>query len=161
DNIRFEDIDFLWRGHSMVISSSDDYAIIDQRAPHAEFAGCTFRALPRPESAEIPVAIRLGGSRPTATLAPAVQIKLDRCVIDCTASAIDCRTRGPASIEICDSLCMATGPLIRLPTARPIDAPTTINLEHATVRNENSVLEIDCDEVSEAVAQISIVANAC
>ena len=160
DYVRFENIDFLWRPRSAAITSLDECAIIDQRAAHTEFVGCTFQAL-QPESGKHPAAIRVSGLRTTAALAPSAEIKLDRCVIDGSDCAIDCSSRGPARVEIHNSLSVASGPLIRQPTVRLVDAPVEIDLEHVTVRSATSVLEINCDGLSDSFAQIGIVAKDC
>jgi hypothetical protein len=157
DNVRFENIDFLWRGRATVIAASDEQAIIDQRATHTEFVGCTFHAIP--SDSEGPIAIRLSGSRQMTTLAPALRLKLDRCVIDGAANAIDCPSRAPLSIEIHDSLFLGSGSLVHFSSSRPIDAPAAIEFEHVTLRGATSVMKISCDEPTDAPAQISVTAK--
>jgi len=157
DSVRFENIDFLWRGRATVIAPSDEQAIIDQRAPHTEFVGCTFHALPT--DSESPTAIRLSGTRQLTTLAPALRLKLERCVFVGAACVIDCPSRAPVSIEIHDSLYLGTGSLVRFSTSRPIDAPAAIELDHVTLRGATSVVKINCDEPTDTPAQISITAK--
>jgi hypothetical protein len=157
DNVRFENIDFLWRGRATVITASDEQAIIDQRATHAEFVGCTFHALH--SDSEGPIAIRLTGARQMATLAPALRLKLDRCVLEGTACAIDCPSHSPVSVEIQDSLYLGSGSLVRFSNSRPIEAPAAIGFEHVTLRGATSAVRISGDEPNEAPAPISITAN--
>lgn len=157
-DVRFENIDFLWRGRSAVIASPDEYAIVDQRTPHCEFVGCTFHVLSSDGDAR-PTAVRLSGARRSTTLAPAMRLKLDHCAIDGAASALTCASPGPVSIEIHDSLFLGDGSLIRFPAARPIDAPAAVELENVTLRGATSVVEINCDEPMDATAQISVTAK--
>jgi hypothetical protein len=158
DNVRFENIDFLWKGRSTVIASPDEHAIIDERTAHAEFVRCTFHAI-SPEGEGRPAAIRLSGVRRGTTLAPAVRLKLDHCTIDGAASAIECTSPGPLSIEINDSLCLGGCSLIRFPVARPTDAPAAIELEHVTLRGATSVVDINCDEPVEATTPMNFTSN--
>ena len=105
DQVRFENVDFIWRQRAEEITSPERHALVDVRAPHAEFSGCTFQALAT-GTFELPVAIRLSDNRAQrgSALAPAVRVRLEHVALQGVAGAIDCHTTGPAAIDLLDVL---------------------------------------------------------
>jgi hypothetical protein len=162
DNIRFENVDFIWRERAEEINSPERHALVDVRAGHAEFIGCTFQAVSA-GTFELPVAIRLSDPRAQrgAALAPAVRVRLEHTALQGVACAIDCRLKGPAAIGLYDVLHLGGGPLIRFSQGRPADGPTTINMEHVTARGVSAVLQFDDDETTNYAGAITLTATAC
>jgi eukaryotic-like serine/threonine-protein kinase len=161
DNVRFENIDFVWRQRPEEIVSPERHAMIDLRAPHVQFVGCTFQAVSA-GTFELPVAIRCSGSSQiTTTLALALQVQLERCVLDGVSCGVECRTRAPLAIAAKNTLYLGRGPLMRFPTGRPVDAPATLQLDGATIRGARAVVELNCDDAGDGAAPLTITAGGC
>ncbi|HTQ39620.1 MAG TPA: hypothetical protein VMJ32_11360 [Pirellulales bacterium] len=161
DHVRFEDVDFVWRQRPEEITSPDRHAVVDLQAAEAEFAGCTFQTL-AVGTFELPAAIRISdkpGHR--AALAPAVHVQLSGCVIQGVACGVDCQARGPAEIEMHNTLYLGSGPLVRFPQARRADAPTAVTLEHVTVRGAAAVLELHGDDLDDACGSVMLNTTTC
>src|SRR5262249_15037063 len=89
EDVRFENIDFIWRHRSERIIAPERSAIIEQRSRSAEFVGCTFQAAEAPPFG-LPPAIRLQTSGPGATgIPPACRVRLQRCHLGNVAAAVD------------------------------------------------------------------------
>jgi hypothetical protein len=161
DNVRFENVDFIWRVRAEQIISPDRHVIIDLRAAHVEFTGCTFQAVAS-GSFDPPPAIRISqpGQRGTS-LPPASLVKIERSVFQGVACGIDCRTRGPLRIDITSTLHMGQGALVRFPQTRPADAPASIALDHVTLRGADSVIELNSEEAHETSGTIALTTTAC
>ncbi len=161
DKVRFENIDFIWHQRAEEIVLPDRHAIVDLRATHVQFIGCTFQAISA-GTFELPVAIRVSGSgQQTNTLTPATQIQLERCVVQGVAAGIDCRTRGPVAIAAQNTLYLGSGPWVRFSTTRATDASAKIEMENATIRGARSVVELNCDDAAEGLAPLTITTNGC
>jgi eukaryotic-like serine/threonine-protein kinase len=162
DQVRFENVDFIWRQRAEEITSPERHALVDVRAPHAEFVGCTFQALSI-GTFELPVAIRLSDNRNqrSAALAPAVRVKLEHSALQGVACAIDCHMTGPAAINLLDVLHLGHGSLICFSQSRPADAPTAIGLDHVTARGMPAVLQFEHDETADHSGAITVTATAC
>jgi hypothetical protein len=161
EDVRFENVDFVWRNPPQRIVAPDQIAIVDQRARHTEFVGCTFQAAAA-GTFGLPPALRMhaAGAR-SSTLAPACQVRLERCTIGDVATAVEGASAGPMAIAIHDTLYVASGPLIRLNEPPAIDAPIAIELKHLTARGASSVLEIAGGRSSSLPGAIGIEAVAC
>ncbi len=94
DNVRFENIDFLWRQRPEGIASAERQAIIDLRGAHAEFVNCTFQAQAG-GLADLPVAVQMTGGSPRTSLAPAGQVRLEQCALAHLACGVDLRPAEP------------------------------------------------------------------
>jgi eukaryotic-like serine/threonine-protein kinase len=162
NQVRFENVDFIWRQRAEEITSPERHALVDVRAPHAEFVGCTFQALST-GTFELPVAIRLSDNRAQrgAALAPAVRVRIEHTALQSVACAIDCHMTGPAAINMLDVLHLGHGPLICFSQSRPADAPTAIGLDHVTARGMSAVLQIEHDETADHSGAITVTATAC
>ena len=162
DQVRFENVDFIWRQRAEEITSPERHALVDVRAPHAEFVGCTFQALST-GTFELPAAIRLSDNRAQrgAALAPAVRVRIEHTALQGVACAIDCHMTGPAAINMLDVLHLGHGPLICFSQSRPADAPTAIGLEHVTARGMPAVLQFEHDETADHSGAITVTATAC
>jgi eukaryotic-like serine/threonine-protein kinase len=148
DQVRFENVDFIWRPRPEEITSPDRHALIELKTGAIEFAGCTFQAQ-AVDSFELPTAIRLGNNlwRGTA-LAPAMRVDVERCVISGVACGIDCAARGPAAIAARNTLYLGKGPLVQFSQARRVDAAASVTLAHVTLRAARAAIELDNDDDS-------------
>ncbi len=127
DNVRFENIDFLWRQRPEAITTPDRQALVDLRAAHAEFVGCTFQAVAA-GSSELPPAVRLAGNSQRSALAPAGQVRFERCALTSVACGVDCALAAPAAVEVCNTLYLGSGALVRFSQPRRSDAPASVTL---------------------------------
>jgi hypothetical protein len=161
DHVRFENIDFIWRQRPEEITSPDRHALLELRTNQTEFEGCTFQAQVV-GSFELPAAIRLANnSQRGSALAPAVRVELDRCVIAGVACGVDCTARGPAAITARNTLYTGHGALVRFPQTRRADAPTSVALEHVTLRGAKAAIELDCDDAADSSGTVNVNTTAC
>jgi hypothetical protein len=161
ENVRFENIDFIWRHRAERITAPERIAIVEQRSRSVEFVGCTFQAAEAPPFG-LPPAVRLrSGAAGSTTLPAACRVRLERCVLKEVAAAVDGAAAGPMAIELNDTLHTARGPLIRLAEYPAIDAPVAISLKHTTVRGTIRVIELGAGGSSFMPGAINIEAVAC
>ncbi len=143
DQVRFENVDFIWRPRPEEITSPERHALLELKSGVSEFAGCTFQAQ-AVDSFALPAAIRLGNNlQRGAALAPAMRVDLERCVIDGVACGIDCAARGPVAIAARNSLYVGQGPLVQFSQPCRVDAATSVTLAHVTLRNARAAIELD------------------
>lgn len=156
EDLRFENVDFVWRQRPEVVTTPDRHAIVDMRCSRASFVGCTFQAAPL-AGFEPPPAIRLNGrAEYTAALTPAGHVQLERCALAHVACGVDCRLAGPVAVDVRSTLHAGEGPLVRFVEARRPDAPAVITLNHVTVRGASSVVELAADDSLEGTAPITL-----
>jgi hypothetical protein len=160
DNVRFENVDFVWRQRPEEITSPDRHALVELRSGQAEFAGCTFQAQ-AVGSFDLPAAIRVGSNLQRAALAPAMSVRLDGCALRGVACGVECQARGPAAITMRNLLYLGRGPLVRLPQTRRADASTAITLEHVTLRGGTAALELNCDDTCDVCGTVVVNTTGC
>ena len=160
DHVRFESIDFVWRGSSSQIVVAEPPTMLVIRAARVEFVGCTFQT-DQIGLGDTPVAIRLAAVAQSRALAPASQVKIERCVINGTAAGVECDATGPIAIEIQNTLFLGPGPLIHFPLMRRADAPTEIELDRVSTRNASSVVQFNCDDTADEIGSINVAASDC
>jgi eukaryotic-like serine/threonine-protein kinase len=161
ENVRFENIDFVWRHKPEEITSPERHAFVELHGGQTEFAGCTFQAQPV-GSFELPAAIRLGNHRQRGgALSPAIRVELDRCVIQGAACCMDCAARGPAAMTARNTLFLGPGSLVRFPEARHADAATSVVLEHVTMRGGAAMIELHCDDPAEWNGTVTVSTTGC
>jgi eukaryotic-like serine/threonine-protein kinase len=159
DDVRFENIDFVWRQRPESITSPDRNAIVDVGAQRVTFVGCTFQA----ESAgefDLPAAIRLRSVARQSALAPSSQVRLERCVLRGVDSGVQCASAGPALVEVRNSLHLGSGPLIAFSKDRG-DEQANVILKKVTVRRSASVIELNVADASQTIPAITINASGC
>ncbi|HZZ28104.1 MAG TPA: hypothetical protein VFE46_08885 [Pirellulales bacterium] len=161
DHVRFENVDFVWRQRPEEITSPDRHALIDLQAAHVEFAGCTFQAQ-MVGSFELPAAIRISDKLGRSTaLPPAIRLQLRDCVLCGVACGVDCQTRGPASIEMHNTLYLGKGALVRFLHAPAAEVSSAITLEHVTVRGAVAVVVLHAEHPLEASGTVALNTTAC
>ena len=161
ENVRFENVDFVWRHKPEEITSPERHAFIELHGGQTEFVGCTFQAQ-AVGSFELPAAIRLGNhSQRGAGLSAATRVELDRCVIQGAECGVDCAARGPAAITARNTLYLGPGSLVRFPEARHADVATSVVLEHVTMRGARALIELHCDDPAEWNGTVTVSTNGC
>jgi len=142
DNLRIENVDFVWDYDDRLSQDTDPrIAVLDVRGDGLELHGCTLRVAET--STHPPVAIRLerrGRSGADLEL-PSSRLKLRDCVVQGTATVIDCRYAGALRLELHNVLHTGTGPLVRLDHMPHSDEPLTLQLTNSTIRSSGPLLE--------------------
>ncbi|MCC7087389.1 MAG: protein kinase [Pirellulales bacterium] len=162
ENIRFENVDFIWRHRSERITAPERTAIVEQRSRTVEFIHCTFQAAAAPPFG-LPPAVRLIAASPetSTSLAPACRVRLERCCLKDVASVVDGDSAGPMAIELYQTLHMARGPLVRLATIPTMESPVSIELKHVTARGTRHGIEFGIGRASVVPGNIHIEAVGC
>jgi len=142
EDVRFENIDFLWNHRTGTAGTTDrQTAIIDLRSGRAEFRGCSFRAAHG--DAIPPAAIRWthpAAMDDSSLSLPSGRVRVADCVIYGMAVGIDCRTVGALAVEFDNTLSLGGGPLVRLDHAPRQDEPVWIGLSQVTLREGGPLL---------------------
>ena len=163
EDVRFENIDFLWNHRAGAEgTTASDAAIVDLRVGKAEFRGCSFRAARG--DATPPAAIRWThpAARDDSPLSlPSGRVRLADCVIYGLAAGIDCRTVGALAVEISNTLALGGGPLLRLDHAPRQDEPVLISLSQVTLRNGGPLLQCRFGRIEPQPGEISVRSLGC
>jgi len=169
ENVRFENIDFVWQKPAAARASESrqspgaidaEGAILCVEASRAEFHGCSFRS--EGGGNQLPAAIRW--SHPAAQgrtelALPAGQLRLSHCVFHEGVTGIACRTAGAISLELVNTLHLSSGPLVWLDHVPGADEPVRIGLKGVTLRSSGPVLECSCPEGKDRPGMIAIEAE--
>ena len=175
DRVRFENIDFVWK-HPPAAAA----AILQLRAAHGDFQGCTFQATATTATTATTTATAMpcaiAWTHPADAAAagltlPSGQLKLSDCVFRNVAAAIHCRTLGALSVDMTNVLDLGGGAVLRLDHCPRIDEPLTVSISRVTLRGAGPLLQCDGagqdDRPSEAAAgqspagEISVSAAGC
>jgi serine/threonine protein kinase len=168
ENVRFENIDFVWEPESAhERTRREGPAIVRLLAGRAEFRGCSFQCEGLEHERSSPFssvpAIRWvypTQADPSETSLPSGRIRLADCVFDRVAAGLDCRTAGALGIELTNSLYLGGGALVRLDHSPRSDEPLSLNLSQVTLRG-GPLLECLTPRVEEQPLEITVRAVAC
>ncbi len=161
DDVRFENVDFLWRPNSDAPIDPERAALVELRASRACFAGCTFQAVGRGPNTR-PVAIVWTGPRRASPLLPAGRLELNECVVSGVASGINARLTAPLEIKIDNTLSLGPGPLLQFDQLPKADEPIEIALTNSTVRDAAGLVVFHCHRTPPSeTGSISITTNDC
>jgi hypothetical protein len=161
EDVRFENVDFVWRPSPDAAIDPQRVALIDMRAASASFRGCTFRAT-GDERIGRPIGIAWRGPRRSQALSPAGRLQISGCVLSGTAAGIDCQSAMPMAIKISDTLDLGGGPLLCLDHTPRIDEPIEIALSGSTLRDAAALIGIHVDRLpTEEPGTIGITTNDC
>jgi serine/threonine-protein kinase len=155
EDVRFEGIDFVWEHEQDPTTPGRPWALFNVEAQTIEFRGCSFSA-----SADGPAAAvaLLGASSPLAV--GGCELTLSDCVFRETSAVVDCLAAPHLAILMRNSLCLSSGPVLRLHRAPHADEAINFTLEHVTARGASPVLECRLNNDLTA-GPISISATAC
>jgi serine/threonine protein kinase len=159
ENVRFQNIDFVWSDRQEARGGA---AIVRIEAARAEFQGCSFQA--SRSAAARPAAIRWmqpGEDGPAELTLPASQIRLKDCVFRQVASGIDAGRPGAVGLDLANVLFLGEGPLVRLDHCPRFDEPLTLNLSNVTLRGSGPLLECVYGRVEEQPGKIVVQAESC
>jgi hypothetical protein len=178
EDVRFENIDFVWEPESaQERTRREGPAIVRLLAGRAEFRGCSFRCggdcpdfrvnengtVPFDAYSAVPAIRWVYPTQvdPSETSLPSGRIRLADCVFDRVAAGLDCRTAGALGIELTNSLCLGSGALVRLDHSPRSDEPLSLNLSQVTLRGGGPLLHCLTPRVEEQPLEITVRAVAC
>ncbi len=155
ENVRFEGIDFRWeQPASRRGSPLRSPAMVVLQAATIEFRGCSFSNIAESE----PVAIACRGGNIAAPVG-STELTFADCVFSGVAALVDFQNFGNLEVEMANTLCVASGPIVRLHRWPKAAHSIAITLQRTTTRGEVSVLECRYDRPEPEPGQISIIAN--
>ena len=163
EDVRFENIDFIWR-HAATANqtTSEEPALIQLLVSHVEFRGCSFQC---EEATHVAVpAIRwMYPSQADATemALPNGWIRLSDCLLHRVAVGLDCRTVGSLAIKLKNVLHLESGPLVQLDHCPRSDEPMSIVLRQVTLRGGGPMLECFMPSDERRPGEINVLATAC
>jgi hypothetical protein len=163
ENIRFENIDFVWREAAATDDAKTaEPAIVQLLASRAEFHGCSFQC----ETTGLNPISAIRWVHPvqtdkTETLLPSGRLQLADCLLHRVGVGLDCRTAGALAIELKNVLHLDAGPLVRLDHCPRADEPVSISLGQVTLRGGGPLLECLMPRIEEQPGEIAILSTAC
>ena len=163
ENVRFENIDFVW-GHERRDngSGSGPAAMIELRAGQVDFHRCSFQA--SGSASGRPVAVRWThppqGAQSELAL-PSGRVQMSHCVLSGVEAGIECRTVGARAVRLVHVLHLGPGPMVRLDHCPRPDEPVVISLAHSTLRGAAGVVECRYGQIEGRSGRIAIEAGQC
>ncbi len=155
EDVCFEGIDFVWEDAAgSAVSDERLDAMFTVRAQTVTFRRCSFTVA----AGGAPVAIRFVGS---ADLLPGLggEVALFDCVVDGLAAVVDDRAGGSLSVQVNNSLCVAAGPILRLPRWPARGESVSLVLDHVTTRGDTAVVECRQERLPAPSGSITVTAN--
>jgi hypothetical protein len=162
DNVRFENVDFVWNHQPEIGQASEDAAaIVRAEGPRAEFHGCSFRST-GPGSMR-PAAVRWTrrSEAAGAMLLPGGRVRLVDCLLYRVASGVDCRREGALAVEMRNVLHLGDGPLVRLDHCPAQEEPVRIALTQVTIRQGGPMLGCVCGRIADPPGDVAVEASGC
>jgi len=163
EEVRFENIDFVWEDRARAAPATAPQAtIIQLEASRAEFHGCSFQTV---EGAGVaPVAIRwthpVDRSRLELAL-PSGRVLLSDCVFRGVGPGVASERIGALAVESANVLYLDSGPLVRLDHCPRPDEPVVIGLSGVTLRGGGPLLECRYARIADQPGKISVRASGC
>lgn len=137
DNVCFEGVDFVWEaaagdGGTPIRPS----AMFVVEAQSLELRGCSFSS----RSEVAPIAIAWTRTADVAAGSSGELTAID-CVFHGVEAIVDWQAAGGLTVELDNSLCVASGPILRLHRCPKTDEAVAISLDRTTTRGDSAVLE--------------------
>jgi len=176
DDVRFENIDFVWdhprassvsgRRDANTTTAGQQAALVRLESPRVTFRGCSFQArakLRRPQET-LPVAILWHPSdeaAATGSTLPTGELEMTNCVLAGISAGIEVQNEGAVLFEMSNVLHLGPGPLVELPRSRRLDEPLALTLEHVTLRGSAGLLACHYEGLEEQPGRLAIRAVDC
>jgi serine/threonine protein kinase len=161
DDVRFENIDFVWRPAADAPIDPEHMAILDLRASQARFSGCTFLAAD-PGPSGRPAAISWSGPQHATSLPPAGRLHLNDCVASGVSAGVDIRLSAPIELTVSNTLHLGPGPLLRIDHLPRVDETIAVMLSNSTLRDATGLVGLRTQRTPPSEAgTISITTNDC
>ena len=158
ENVRFENVDFVWTSDSKQSPQGHRPAIVRLEASRAEFHGCSFQSAGT-ESKPVAAILWTHPVDRNELDLPHGQVIVADCVFRRVEAAMACQTAGAVSLEFSNVLHLDGGPLVWLDHAPVQDEPVGIGLTNVTLRDAGPVLECQFAKIAARPGSISIRAN--
>ncbi len=164
DRVTFEHIDFASEGRPARLADGNQgsSALIRLSCDECTFVDCSFQSASG--APELSAAIRwVQGEQSAAALLPSGRLRLRDCVFRRVAAGIDSSRRGAIAVEADNVLHLGPGPFVQLRHFPAADEPLRIGLTQVTLRNAESLVELDCPASlgNGPTGEISINATGC
>ncbi len=158
ENIRFQNIDFVWDAPEEALARQA--TMIRVQASSTAFQGCSFQSA---RTDAIPTAIAWlwpPDEKTSQRALPSGTIAIRDCVFRSVAAGVSCHTRAALAIDVDNTLYLGRGPLLDFRQYPRIDEPIVIRLRDVTLRESGPLMTCYWD-VGEMPGAISVVADRC
>ncbi len=155
DDLRFENIDFVWTGSSAGSASGPPAALVELKASGAKFRRCSFQAAESSPANSAAIGWTYPAQRSELDL-PHARLQLTDCTFRRLAAGIDCRVAAAVSIELTNVLYLGSGPLVRFDHCPRRDEPTGLTLTGVTLRACGPLAEWCGEEIPSRPGSVSI-----
>ena len=163
EDVRFENIDFVWREASAAHDAKGQTpGIVRLLASRGEFRGCSFQCEDDARGAISAIRwVHPAETDRADTSLPNGRLLLADCVLHRVDAGVDCHTAGALAIGLNNVLHLNAGPLVRLDHCPRADEPLSIGLSQVTLRDGGPLLECIVQRVDTQPGEISVLATAC
>jgi hypothetical protein len=164
DEVRLENIDFVWEPNDTNETASDknENALVRFSGDRAEFRGCRFLAARG--TRQRPAAIRwtdgeLGEASPVAL--PNGRVQWTNCVFRRVGECLDCRRRGAIALDAKNCLALETGDLVRFGRRPELDEPISLRLARLTMQKTGALVSMSVSPSESSPGEIDLEAENC
>jgi hypothetical protein len=155
ENVCFEGIDFVAPpGAGSRGSPNRRSAMLVVAAQGIELRGCSFSST----AENPPIAIAWTGATSDAA-GVGGELTLGDCVFSGVAAVVDCQSDAPLVLAVQNTLCVASGPVLRLHRGPKPDQSIAISLDRVTLRGDSAVLECRYGRLERDLGSIAISAT--
>lgn len=166
ENVRFENVDFLWQSPQPTGNArAAESAIVQLLAGRADFRGCSFRCeATGGGQMGAPAAIRWvhpATAERSDTAMPNGQLRIADCLMHRVSVGVECRTIGALAIDVKNTLHVEAGPFVLLDHCPQSDEPISVALAQVTLRNATSLLECLAPRMERQPGEMMVTATAC
>jgi eukaryotic-like serine/threonine-protein kinase len=178
DEIRLENLDFLWDTNNSALSSphssgeslknkveshpsAENAAIILFSGSRAEFRGCRFFAAK--ETSVRPAVIRWLENRrePSEIALSNGRLQFTNCIFERVGECSAARRRGATALDLKSCLLLETGGLLRLDHQPDLDEPISLHLAQLTMHKTGPLLNCQCSTSENPPGEIAVEAENC
>jgi serine/threonine-protein kinase len=166
EDVRFENIDFVWDYAVAAATSDREAALLRLETLRTTFHGCSFQArtrLRRPLGTTAPAIVWHGPSISAARefALPTGELKLTDCVLAGVSAAFACAGEGALMFQLSNVLHLGHGPLVELRRCRRNDEPMALSMSHVTLRGSDGLVVCRYDELEDEPGTLAIEASDC
>jgi serine/threonine-protein kinase len=154
EDVLFDGIDFIWQSDRTAARPAGVTAMIVVEAQAIEFRGCSFST----SANSPPCAVAWVGADDRSATGSG-HLRFSDCVASGVAAVVDCQSDAPLALEMSNSLCLASGPILRLHRGPQGEESIRISLDHVTTRGDSAVLECRYTRLEDTSGPITITAN--
>lgn len=158
EDVVFENVDFVW--DASVPDGPGRPTMIDVRASHVEFHGCSFQSA-RPGKLPTAIAWTWPADADVAEQSlPSAEMRIRDCVFRSVSAGVVCDTRAAVMIALDNTLYSGSGPLLEFERYPRVDQPAVVRLTAVTLRESGPLVHWRWDS-SLPPGVVSIAAELC